>query len=449
MLRKETKMGKRWKRGLSYICLTFLLVGLFWRNAANLTVYADSTVDNSAAEGVVAVLTLDQMGYGARGSGFFVGASGENPQYIVTNCHVIDSAINDGNYTVYIAFSKEDFVEAEIVAYGDYAYVDLAVLKIAEPTDKRHPLQLMVPDQSSMKGCDVWALGFPGNAENQFSNASRFGVDDVTFSDGKIKRFVKNAGKQVERIAVSAQIQHGHSGGPLITAEGYVIGVNCNVESNSPYEGQVEADYYAINTSELISFLDKNEITYELANADTSDNDQSSETITDGQNQSDSREREKNGAPTMLIVLAVVLGMCGIGAVAVIVWMNKKKSPAPQSVSAAPAPVSRARGPVARSLSSQHNGLSVSLSSKPIMVGRDRTVCAIVYAEGTAGVSGKHCTIAFDPAIQSYVVTDIGSSYGTFLMNGQRLQPNVPCRLKAGDSFYVGDRSNVIRLELG
>ena len=34
-------------------------------------------------------------------------------------------------------------------------------------------------------------------------------------------------------------------------------------------------------------------------------------------------------------------------------------------------------------------------------------------------------------------------------MNGQRLTPNVPYRLRAGDSFYVGDPANVLRVELG
>lgn len=451
---KGIGVKKGLKRGLSYICLAFLMAGLILGNAAKLTAHAASGgVDNSAAEGVVAILTVDEYGRGSRGSGFFIGKSGKDPQYIVTNCHVIEDAIDSNKYSVYIAYSKEDFEEAEIVAYGDKNYVDLAVLKIEKPTDKRYSLKLMKPDQSSMKGCDVWALGFPGNADNQFSDASQFGVDDVTFADGKIKRFVKNEGKQVERISVSCQIQHGHSGGPLITAEGYVVGVNCNVSSRSPYQGQVEADYYAINTSEVIAFLDKNKISYELAEADDSEKGQDKDAVDrdDEEKDRDSRREESDGAPTAIIVLAAALVICVV--VAALILVGRKKSAAPQSGStapagAAPATVPKARGPVARSLSPQHNGLSVSLSTTPITVGRDRSACAIAYAEGTAGVSGKHCTIAFDLSSQSFVVTDIGSSYGTFLMNGQRLQPKVPCRLKAGDSFYVGDRANVIRLEL-
>ena len=446
--------SKLWKKVISCVCIAFLVAGIFMGNVAEITAHAASgNVDNSVAEGVVAILTLNEDGSGSLGSGFFVGKSGEDPQYVVTNCHVIDDALHSSKYTVYIVFSQDDLVEAQVVAYGDVDYVDLAVLKLESPTDKRHPLKLMKLDQSTARTMDVWAVGFPGNADNQFSDASRFGTDDVTFAPGQIKRFVKNEGKQVERICVSSQIQHGHSGGPLVNEEGYVVGVNCNVWSESPYEGQVESDYYAINASELIVFLDKNNISYELA----SDEIPASETEAnagDTAAEETATETGKGGVSGVLIgiILAVVIVVVIVAVV--VLFVLKKKPAAAKTGSAASvnmpsSPAQNNRGPVARSLSSQQNGLSVSISTTPIMVGRDKSQCAIAYAEGTAGVSGKHCTIAFDLSAQSFIVTDIGSSYGTFLMSGQRLQPNVPCRLKVGDSFYVGDRANVIRLELG
>ena len=73
----------------------------------------------------------------------------------------------------------------------------------------------------------------------------------------------------------------------------------------------------------------------------------------------------------------------------------------------------------------------------------------MVYVEGTAGVSGRHCSVAYDGTAGEFIVTDLQSTYGTFLMNGQKLNANVPCRIKPGDGFYVGDRANAIRVELG
>lgn len=450
------------------ICPAFLMAGMILANVGVIAVHAaESKVDNSVAEGVVAIRVLNQEGTGWRGSGFFVGESGKNPQYIVTNCHVINHALADSAYTVYVAYGEKDMEVAEIVAYGDVDYVDLAVLKIENPTDKRKPLKLLKLDQSTTKGLEVWALGFPGNADNDFSDASRFGVNDVTFASGAIKRFVKNEGKQVERIAVSCEIQHGHSGGPLINADGYVVGVNTNVHSESPYENQIEADYYAINTSELITFLDKNNIFYELADNDgaSDEQEQPEETlpvnaeVPSVNTEVPPADTDKSGGMSpVLIVVGVIVVAAIAGAVLVVMKKSGKNQgqnggktgavePKPQTASAGSAP--KAKGPVARSLSPQHNGLSVSVSTTPILVGRDKASCAIAYVDGTAGVSGRHCSIAFDLASQSFVVTDLGSTYGTFLMNGQRLQANVPCRLKVGNSFYVGDKANVIRLELG
>ena len=63
-------------------------------------------------------------------------------------------------------------------------------------------------------------------------------------------------------------------------------------------------------------------------------------------------------------------------------------------------------------------------------------------------VKGPSSETAFDE-MQNMIETDLNSSYGTYLMSGQRLTPNTPCHLRAGDSFYVGDRGNVLRTELG
>ena len=102
-----------------------------------------------------------------------------------------------------------------------------------------------------------------------------------------------------------------------------------------------------------------------------------------------------------------------------------------------------------RSMAVQHNGASFAIGATPLMIGRDAANCNIVYREGTAGVSGRHCTVEWKPETGEFYVTDLKSTYGTFLMNGQRLQPNVPYRLKAGESFCVGDQANVITVEVG
>ncbi len=381
------------------------------------------------------------------GSGFFVGKAGQDPSYIVTNHHVVASYIDAGEGGTFMAnigmvgnsmavlvadscelrvyYDDDDYDVAYVDCYGDYEKIDLAVLKLREPTDKRSPLQIKVPTQD-MVGDTVYTVGFPGNADNDFTGASHYGRDDISVRTGTISKFVASEGTGVERIQTDAVIQHGNSGGPMVTEDGHVVGINTNIESNIQFGTQVEADYYAINASELVAFLDKNTIPYELAS--------------------------QGGG--FLVPVIIILVVCLAAAAAVI--LLKKKNPAfGAAISSAVKGKEKAKAgqtaqrAVLRSMAPQHKGLTLVVGDKPILIGRDPGTCKVVYIEGTSGVSGRHCSVAYDGAKGEFIVTDLRSTYGTFLMNGQKLEANVPCRLKPGSGFYVGDRANVIRVELG
>lgn len=74
-----------------------------------------------------------------------------------------------------------------------------------------------------------------------------------------------------------------------------------------------------------------------------------------------------------------------------------------------------------------------------VVMGRTPGQCAIIFPEGTPGVSRVHCRV--DCVGATCTLTDLGSSNGTFL-NGQRLVPNVPMSLTPGSTFYLGSPSN-------
>lgn len=428
------------------------------------------------------------------GSGFFVGEEGKDPQFIVTNCHVVEDYIGygEGNsyyipieyyepdtygerYVIYLAlneyelrvyYSDDEYDVAYVDEYGDVNKVDLAILRLKEPTDKRHSLPIMIPD-GDMVGETVYTVGFPGNADNELTSASKYGVEDATVHKGSITKFVANTGVGVERIAIDATVQHGNSGGPLVNEEGYVIGVNTNVISNSPYEDQIEVDYYAINSSELVRFLDKNSVKYQLATGEdekTEQDEESGKTDTpDGEDASDDVEIEnddtvaspdkKEGSNTILFVgIGIAVAVIAVTAV-LLSKKNKSSASGEQSndtVSKSTDANKIEKRAMLRSLSTQHNGMTVAVhAGSQVMIGRDPANCKVVFREGTEGISGRHCAVSYDEASNEFILTDLRSTYGTFLKNGQKLNPNVPYRLKAGDEFYVGDKANSFRVELG
>ena len=57
-----------------------------------------------------------------------------------------------------------------------------------------------------------------------------------------------------------------------------------------------------------------------------------------------------------------------------------------------------------------------------ITFGRDPALCNIVFPSGTPGVSRRHCVL--EPHSDGIYLMDLDSSSGTFLQNGQRLNPN-------------------------
>lgn len=97
---------------------------------------------------------------------------------------------------------------------------------------------------------------------------------------------------------------------------------------------------------------------------------------------------------------------------------------------------------ILRGMTGSYAGQSFDLLKGKVTIGRDPTFCNIVYEKSTPGISSRHCQLSYNPGESCFVLTDLGSSYGTFLGNGKKLAPNVPEKLYAGDTFFLCDLSN-------
>ena len=386
--------------------------------------------DQSVLDGVILIYSgapdsSGKMEYW-RGTGFFVGEEGENPEYIVTNCHVVEEYIQAGEALgggeLYVMFDSSDQEEAYLVVY-DYAK-DVAVLKLAEPTDKRIPLLMREVGENAL-GSEVYAVGYPLAADVTVQAVTSASQDDATVTTGSIGRLLTESGTGRELIQTDAALSGGNSGGPLIDESGAVIGI---ATAGSKLDQNL---FYAVSTSEVQFLLDRNNIPYGLY--------------------------EEKDNSMMVLIGAGAAAVVILVAASVALGKKKKKkqeaaAPAAAGADAAAAgkaePVSVSRTAILRSMAPQHGGMVVQLHHQPVQLGRDAATCRLVYQDGTPGVSSHHCQIFFDEQEQMFVVTDLNSTYGTFLANGQRIAPDTPVKLPPRSSIYLGEAANTVYLEL-
>jgi S1-C subfamily serine protease len=172
--------------------------------------------------GVVQVLSTsvvsDDPFFGAQesrssGSGFVIDKSGR----IVTNYHVVQDAEN-----VQVSFSGEDNVDARVI--GVDPSTDIAVLQIE--AQARALVTLPLGDSDSVRvGDAVVAIGNPFGLERSVTAGIVSALQrEITAPNG----FAID-----EVIQTDAAINHGNSGGPLLNADGQVIGVNAQIETET------------------------------------------------------------------------------------------------------------------------------------------------------------------------------------------------------------------------
>ena len=83
------------------------------------------------------------------------------------------------------------------------------------------------------------------------------------------------------------------------------------------------------------------------------------------------------------------------------------------------------------------SGQSYVLGAGGLSIGTDPSN-TIRLPAGTPGVSRRHCCIRWQNSAPQLV--DLGSTYGTFLADGQRkLPPQYPTELTVGSRFYLGE----------
>src|ERR671924_1411005 len=189
---------------------------------ANGTAESIQEIYRSASPGVVQVTSTSIVSqdpfFGAQearslGSGFVIDKAG----HIVTNYHVVQGARK-----VEVNFSGNDRVPAKVV--GTDPSTDVAVLEIDAQARALTPLPLGNSDAVRV-GDAVVAIGNPFGLERTVTAGIVSALQrEITAPNG----FAID-----EVIQTDAAINRGNSGGPLLNANGDVIGVNAQIESTT------------------------------------------------------------------------------------------------------------------------------------------------------------------------------------------------------------------------
>ncbi len=178
------------------------------------------------------------------GSGFFVSRDGG----FVTNAHVIE----DCKTTIRVKADDAPFMDARIIATD--AANDLAILRLDMKMKK-----VAVLREGIRLGEGVAAFGFPH--ADILSSSGNFTQGSITALSGM--------GDDSRYLQLSAPVQAGNSGGPLLDRFGNVVGVvsaKLNALKVAENGGDLTQNVnFALNSAVLATFLRANRVTFDVA----------------------------------------------------------------------------------------------------------------------------------------------------------------------------------------
>jgi len=378
----------------------------------------------------------DGQSAGAMGTGFAIGKTGEPVEYIVTNGHVVElgymgpkvyqGQTASAGVQVYFSAAENDYVAAEVVYYSPSDEKDIAIIRLPSKTDKRTAIAIKDADAVAI-GDTAYALGYPGVASSS-QQFNTYDKNDITLTKGIISKRTKPAWSNYDAFQMDVYINHGNSGGPLVDERGFLIGINSSGAVDE--QGKSEGVNFAITSAELMKVLNSENIKYTTASGGLS------------------------GIPSWFAYVFLPIGVLAlVGGIILLVMLQKKgqnvstfagaaANAGANNVSVRGGRGSAGKRAVLRGVTGKYAGQSFDLLKGKVVIGRDPATCNIVFDKNAPGISGRHCQVAYDQNEDCFIITDLGSSYGTFLGNGKKLTADVAEKMYAGDTFYLCDNAN-------
>ncbi len=193
-------------------------------------VIAESTFEE-AKEGIVQVLTVcyeDGKFSGYRnGSGFAVGEPGDPVRFILTNYYIIDPSVwpQGSDVQVFVGVD-DDLMDVSNIYRNSDSDADLALLELENPITNRRNLTF-TPSNTLLESQSLSSLSY----EDLLSDEGdyMFYLEDIIINEGQLIDAAFLAEDDLTYLEVGITPPNDtFYGGPLVTEEGYVVGINTN-----------------------------------------------------------------------------------------------------------------------------------------------------------------------------------------------------------------------------
>lgn len=193
------------KKILCCLCAVILIFG-----SITIVIIFNCSKLNSVNKSVVYIESINEDVIKS-GSGFVYKVE-DNKNYIVTSYHVIEDYTN-----VYVYDSNRKKVKASVLNYDEY--IDIAVLTIEDNLGLK---EISIGNSNFINREDeIYVVGTPLNIEN----INTVTKGKITVCNKEITINTTHGSSNLNAIEVSAEVDYGNSGGPLLNKNSEVIGV--------------------------------------------------------------------------------------------------------------------------------------------------------------------------------------------------------------------------------